>query len=196
MRRFLLLALGLAWAGVQHQAHAQDRPATIPTRDVDVTYRMADPTSNRTLEQRMRWQGTTQRLRVDSPSPGLWMLVDYRTRRLAMVVDPERRVLDTEAPAGAVMPGQLTAASFARRGQDTVAGQPCTEWETRDTTSVARVVCLTTDGVLLRLRRIGADGPPVMMEAVRVLYGPQDPAAFVAPAGYAHAAAPASPGSH
>lgn len=64
MRRFLLLALGLAWAGVQHQAHAQDRPATIPTRDVDVTYRMADPTSNRTLEQRMRWQGTTQRLRV------------------------------------------------------------------------------------------------------------------------------------
>jgi hypothetical protein len=170
----VLLALGspgLAWA--------QDRPPVTPTRDVDVTYRAGQ--GDRAVEQRSRFRASDQRLRLDLPTPGLYAILDYPAHTLAMVSDPERAVLDMPAPAGA-MAGVAPAGRFTRRGVDQVAGVPCTEWETQDSSGQPTLACFTADGVMLRARR----GAQVLVQATRVDYGPQDAAAFTVPPGYAH----------
>lgn len=163
-------------------AWAQDRPPTTPTRDVDVTYRAGQ--GDKAVQQRSRFSASGQRLRVDTPTPGVYAIVDYRARTLAMVSDAEHAVLDMPAPAGAA-PGSLPAgqagAPFVRRGTDQVAGLACTEWETTDTAGLPTLACFTDDGVLLRARR----GAQVLVVAARVAYGTQDPAAFTVPPGYA-----------
>ena len=174
-----VMALAAAWA----PALAQDRPPTTPTRDVDVTYQAGQ--GDKMVQQRSRFRASDQRLRVDTPTPGVYAIVDYRARTLAMVSDAEHAVLDMPAPAGAV-PGGVHAgqpgASFVRRSEDQVAGLACTEWETTDTAGLPTLACFTGDGVMLRARR----GAQVLVVAARVAYGAQDPAAFTIPPGYAH----------
>ena len=183
MKRPLLV---LALAGAGPLAYGQDRPATSPVRDVDVTYRAGQ--GAHATEQRSRFRASDQKLRLDTPTPGVYMIVDQRARTMAMVSDADRGVVDMPlagAPGGA--PGGLGAAgqAFTRRGADQVAGLACTEWETLDTQGQPTIACFTADGVLLRARR----GAQVIVLATRVAYGPQDPAVFTVPAAYAHAAA-------
>ena len=173
MASFLLALLALLAA----PALAQERPATVPLRDVDVTYRAGVGAA--TVQQRSRWWVGEGKLRLDPPTPGVYMVVDTRARTMAMVSDADRGVVDLPAPATA-MDGQ-----FTRRGTDTVAGLACTEWETLDTQGLPTLACFTADGVLLRARR----GAAVFVEAVQVSYGPPDPAAFVVPPSYKHSGA-------
>lgn len=127
-------------------------------------------------------------MRVDTPTPGVYMIVDYATRRMSMVSDADRGVLELEAKAGP-LPGQAPAGSdtgFVRGGAAQVAGLACTEWRTVDSRGAATVACITADGVLLRAQQ----GGRVLAEAARVTYGPLDPGAFRVPEGYARANRP------
>lgn len=173
MRAAALLVCCLAATAVA----AQERPPALPTRDVDVTYRSEQ--NGQVLEQRSRFAVEAQRMRLDPPTPGLYMIVDYRTQSMSVVIQADRGVLDMRAPAG-VLPGAAPAGAFSRRGQDQVAGLPCTEWATRDSQGQEALTCFTADGVLLRARR----GAAVLAVATRVVYGPLDPALFAIPAGY------------
>lgn len=179
-RAGLLLVLLAASAPVL----AQDRPPTTPTRDVDVTYRAGQ--GDKVVQQRSRFRASDQRLRVDTPTPGVYAIVDYRAHTLAMVSDAEQAVLDMPAPAGGAAAGGVPAgqggARFVRRGTDQVAGLTCTEWETTDTAGLPTLACFTDDGVMLRARR----GAQLLVVADRVAYGTQDPAVFTVPPGYAH----------
>jgi len=61
----------------------------------------------------------------------------------------------------------------------------CTEWEVvphTDVRAVPNQICLTDDGVLLGIRANDVQ----RALAVRVTYGPTDPAAFVVPPDYQH----------
>ena len=174
-------------------AAAQGRPPTVPTRDVDVTYRVGQGAA---LEQRTRWQVSEQRMRIDTPTPGVYMIVDYASRRMSLVSDADRGVLELPAKDG-VLPGPLPGAlpgqaadrgraSFERVGTARVAGLGCTEWQTLDSQGAATTACITEDGVLLRARQ----GAQVLAEAARVTYGRLDPGAFRVPDGYARATRP------
>ncbi len=179
-----LLAAALAVPPAVAQA---DRPATLPTRDVDVTYRAGQ--GDRTVSQRSRWSAATRKMRLDTPTPGVYAIVDYAAGTLAMVSDRSRGVLDMPVPAGG-LPGQAAPnAAFARRGDSQVAGLPCTEWETRDLGGQATLTCFTADGVLLQARH----GAQVLVQATRVAYGVVDPAALAVPPGYAHEVPRAAP---
>lgn len=168
-------------------AAAQDRPLVTPTRDVDVTYRMGQ--SGQELEQRTRWLQAERRLRVDTPTPGVYMIVDYATRRMSMVSDADRGVLELDAKAGP-LPGQAPEGSgFTRQGSAQVAGLACTEWRTLDSLGAATLACITQDGVLLRAQQDGR----VLVEAARVTYGPQQPGAFRVPEGYTRVTRPGAP---
>ena len=179
IRAILLSMLAVA------SAAAQERPATVPTRDVDVTYRAGQ--GDQAVVQRSRWQAAARKMRLDTPTPGLYVIVDYAAQTLEVVSDPDRRVLDLPAPKDG-LPGQGaagragTSGSFARRGNSQVAGLPCTEWETLDTLGQPAITCFTPDGVLLQARR----GAQVLVQAVRVAYGNLDPSAFVVPPSYSH----------
>jgi len=158
-----------------------DRPATMPTRDVDVTYRAGQ--GNTAVVQRSRWSADGRKMRLDTPTPGVYVIVDYAARTLAMVSDRTRSVLDLPVPPGA-MPGQAASGNtaFTRRGSSQVAGLACTEWETADLQGQATLACFTEDGVLLEARH----GGQVLVQATRVVYGMLDASAFVVPQSYSH----------
>lgn len=117
-------------------------------------------------------------MRLDTPTPGVYFIVDYSLHTLVVVSEPKRGVLDLPAPASG-LPGQPIpgGASFIRRGGGQVAGLPCTEWETSDTQGQPTLACFTEDGVLLEARH----GTQILVQATRVAYGTLDAAAFVIP---------------
>lgn len=170
-------------------AAAQEKPATIPSRDVDVTYSLTqliagDPL----LTQRMRWSVSSGRLRVDPPARDMYMVIDYRARRMEVVRPSDHAVLDMDA-SGPGMPGAPSDGHFTREAADQVAGLACTNWQTLDSMGDTAVVCITADGVMLRASREGH----VLLQAASVTYAPQDPAAFDIPAGYRHITPPPKP---
>jgi hypothetical protein len=177
-RRAVTLALCLSWA----PPGLADQPLLRPSRDVDVTYRAATPQAGREIGQRVRWLAASQTARIDPPFSGLHVIIDYVARRMSVVRDATRSVVEMAAPDNldGVIGGQA-ANGFVRGGTATVAGQTCTEWRTLDLEALPSVVCITGDGVLLR----AGTADQVRVSAVSVLYAPQDPAAFRVPADYA-----------
>ncbi len=166
-------------------AHAEDRPAISPTRDVDVTYRVPQPNaagSARALVQRMRYTAAGNRQRIDPPTSGLYVIMDFAAQRMSTVRPAERMSLDMPTPATA----GASAAPFTRKGMARVAGVDCAEWLTRDASGEAADVCITADGVLLRAAAAGR----LLVEATSVRYEPQDPSVFAVPDGFKHIAAP------
>ncbi len=170
-------------------AHAGERPATIPTRDVDVVYQTVHTSQDghdQVMSQRMRWDVAIRKLRVDPPTGGLYMIIDYRTHRLTAVRESERAVIEMSAGTATGMPGLDKATSFRKVGSATIAGLPCTEWNTRDSSGMATIICLTDDGVLLR----AVSGDHILVEAASVIYGPLSDTIFSVPDGYQHIGAP------
>ena len=75
---------------------------------------------------------------------------------------------------------------FARAGTASYAGQTCTAWRCEDGRST-RGVCVTDDGAMLRgvtTSQHEGQAQTGGLEAMRVDYGPQDPARFRHPEGY------------
>jgi hypothetical protein len=177
-RDAVVLALCLSWAS----AALADQPLLRPSRDVDVTYRAAAPQAGGEIGQRVRWLAASQTARIDPPSAGLHVIIDYVARRMSVVRDATRSVVEMAAPDNLDgMTGGAAASGFVRGGTATVAGQTCTEWRMLDLDAHPAVVCITGDGVLLR----AGTADQVRVSAVSVLYAPQDPAAFRVPADYA-----------
>jgi len=176
MRRILaatcMIALPLRAA---FGARAADQPTLTPTRDVDITYRVAGP--NGTAEQRVRWDVAGGRQRIDPPTPGLHIIVDTHTHHLDSIRDAEQLVLELDATVAVPRPGADPA--YARHGTDTVAGLPCTVWQAGASEGGAEL-CFTDDGVLLRITA----GGHVVTEAETVTYGPSNPVDFAIPSGY------------
>ncbi|MBC7799643.1 MAG: hypothetical protein H7Z10_03395 [Gemmatimonadaceae bacterium] len=170
--RVLLLLLSTA------PAVAQERPATTPTRDVDVTYRAGS--AEQPVTQRSRWSARDRMMRLDTPTPGVYVIVDYTARRMAMVNDTERAVLNLPPPPEGFDGQPNDSVSYIRRGPGQVAGLSCTNWETTDTQGRAALACFTDDGVLLEARRDGQ----LLVQAQRVAYGPLDRATFAVPPAY------------
>lgn len=187
MRRLaLLLALLVSSGAWASMVQAQDVPPPLrPTRDVDVTYMMASPLAEggwEMLTERQRWSVAAGLLRIDPPTPGLWMVVDLARGQVANVEPAKKRVLEGPAPA---LPGTSSSQS-TRRGPDRVDRWPCTDWELRDATGAPVVLCLTDDGVLLR----ASSGGRVRLEALELRYAPQPAALFEIPGDYRREPAP------
>lgn len=183
-----ILAVTIATVLVPIAAAAEDQqPSRLPTRDVDVTYRSqpGGPAGPQPIEQRSRFSATIQRTRLDLPTPGLFSIMDYRSRTLSIVSQADRKVLETRNSLPVATP------EWVRVGTDEVAGLPCTEWQARDSVGQPAITCFTSDGVLLRARR----GPQVLAVATRVSYALQPADLFVVPADFDRVQRPA-PGDH
>ncbi len=165
-KKLLLLATLILYA---------DGPVAVkPTRDVDVTYKVPVGSGTAVL-QRLRYSAGLHRQRVDLPTSGNWMMLDFTAHRMAMVRDETHEVVDLAAPSD-------VAAPFVRVGETSVAGLACTEWRTRDSRGQESVACYTQDGVMLRARQEDR----TLMEAINVHYGELASAVFTVPDGYSH----------
>jgi hypothetical protein len=175
------------WLSVAALSAFADQPRLRPSRDVNITYiSTAAGRDGRRLEQRVRWLAAAQTMRIDPPTTGLFVIIDYLARRMSVVREADRSVTEMAAPDDMMGVADNTGAGgYVRRGEDTVAGLACTDWETHDRDGRQAVLCITTDGVTLRA---GVDGR-TLVSAVSVQYAPQDPADFRVPADYAHRSA-------
>ena len=138
----------------------------------------------------------TGKLRIEAPNGRGYAIIDKEAGRMIMVM--------TQAQAFMEMPRQMgggpdlmsqfeTAnATFSKNGTDTVAGIACTLYDVSDRDGKARV-CLTDDGVVLRVRGDDAEHH-TRLEAIKVTYAEQPAALFEPPPGYRKVDIPTMPG--
>lgn len=170
-------------AVVSTAAQAGEAPRLMPSRDVAITYR--SERGDEVLVQHVRWSAAQQRMRIDAPGPGLYVLIDYPAHRMAIVRSAERSVIDMPTPSRAPWVGAgLAGAGYARAGAGRVANTPCAEWQDPQSAGdrTPTTICVTEDGVLLRVRQ----DQRVLAQADSVTYGPQDTALFRVPDGFTH----------
>lgn len=161
---------------------AQEQPRLVPTRDVDITYRITRPNEPR-VNERVRWSAGAHRERVDG-ADGSATIFDREANEITLIVPKSRtyRKLDGE-PRGPIEPEK--GAVLTRGGDSKVAGLACTDWSWVEE-GETHTVCATSDGVPLRL---GIEGK-TRVEARSVSYHKQKPDLFDVPDGYSPALAP------
>jgi hypothetical protein len=165
-------------------APAENHPRTVPTHDVDITYRIIR--EGGILQERTRWRVAAQMQRVDPPGSSVYLILDQRTHHVSLIDEARHSIIDMpSAPPGPLAPD--SSAAFTFRGHDTVAGLSCDQWETINF-GADTVLCFTADGVLLRVQANGE----TLVEAISVTYTPADPSLFQVPEGYQHLTPPAA----
>jgi len=183
--RRIFVAVFLA-AAITGAVLAEERPATLPTRDVDVTYVM--PTPAGAARQRLRYNAALRLLRLDPPGGELRVVIDFASARMFTVRDADRSVIEMAAPES-WMPG-LGGARYTRRNAERVSGVSCTNWQTTDSEGQVVLICLTEDGVMLRVARHSAAGDRVLSIATELHHAPQAAPLFGVPQNYRRLAPP------
>lgn len=159
----------------------EQQPRELPTRDVDISYQITRPHQS-TIIQRRRWLASERLVRVDGPdkSASIYnrdaheITVLNRANRTYLKLDGAPRLpLDPEK-------GEV----LTRGGESVVAGLHCVDWSWTEDVET-HTVCVTPDGVLLRLV---VDGKTVM-QALSVKYDRQPAELFQVPPGYTPALA-------
>lgn len=161
---------------------AQEQPELLPTRDVDITYRVTRPHQPK-IEERVRWSAGAHRERVDGPD-GSATIFDRDANEITLIIPKSRTYRQLEGePRGPIEPEK--GAVLTRGGDGKVAGFACTEWSWVEE-GEKHTVCATPDGVPLRL----AIDDTTVVEARTVTYHKQKPELFEVPPGYSPALAP------
>ena len=111
-------ALGAAAASRALPAAAQERPVFVPTRDVAVTYRVTAG-QGAGHELRMAWLVAERKLRVDAEGAPGWSVIDQRAKRMLVVMEQQRTVLEVPAntgPGGLSLPTEPPASARFTKG--------------------------------------------------------------------------------
>lgn len=171
----------LLLAGSSPRAEEQ-QPQLMPTRDVDITYKITRPRQP-TITERVRWSAGEHLERIDGPHKST-SIFDRNGNEVTLLNGASRTYRKLEgAPRQPMEPEQ--GAVLKRDGESVIAGLRCTDWSWTEDVET-HTVCVTPDGVLLRLV---VDGKTVM-EARSVSYRQQPPELFQVPTNYAPALAP------
>lgn len=176
-----LAALALLLAGPAPEA--EEQPQLLPTRDVDISYDVTRPEQSKKIRERVRWLAGGHLQRIDGPDRSTTIL-DHSANEITLLT-PARRTYRklAGAPRRPLDPEPGTA---LKRGDEAiVAGLHCVDWSWTEDVE-AHTVCVTADGVLLRLV---VDGKTIK-EARSVNYARQGPELFQVPPGYTPALAP------
>ncbi len=179
-------------------AAAQERPPTLPSRDVAVTYQVSGAATEALPggapgALRLSWDATGQRLRVSANGQPLAAIVDLTEGR-AVILDQGLRTAFT-LPLGARAADGITLAGahFHRRGTEQVVGYACTDYAVQDQRG-AGTLCVTADGVPLRGDGTWG-GRPGRFVATQVEYAAQPDGLFRPPPGFVQLSLPRNAGT-
>jgi hypothetical protein len=184
MKRLLIGAMAASCSS----AFAADLPLLRPNRDVAIVYRVEGTAGAKGAPQshtiRMFWGQDGEALRVELDAQPIVALVDFKHRRMAMLIGPRQVMVETKLDP-ALIPGFVlpAGAKAVRAGTDTVAGLGCAVWRMSGPRG-SGTACVTDDGVVLRADGSAEHGSGDL-EAVSVTYAPQPAALFAPPAGFA-----------
>jgi hypothetical protein len=163
-------------------AVAAEPPQLLPTRDVDIVYRITRPQQPK-INEHVRWSAAQHRERVEGPD-GSATIFDRDNHEITLISPKTRTYRQLEGePREPVEPDK--DAVLTRGGESKVAGLACTDWSWVDDGGT-HTVCATPDGVVLRLAVNGK----IRVEARSVTYRKQKPDLFEVPPGYSPALAP------
>ncbi|HLG88961.1 MAG TPA: hypothetical protein VKZ79_17365 [Alphaproteobacteria bacterium] len=169
-------------------ARAAERPLLAPVSDVTVTYALSGSLKLDASKVTIAYHNSSHDIRIDlyhfpdSNETFGSTLIDKDKQRVT-VLFPDRKGY-AEIPPGnepnfAFMLNDKM--KFTVEGYDDVARHPCTNWKV-ESQNVEATACITTDGVLLRALRTGANAGK--MEATSVVYGPIPEITFLPPDDY------------
>ena len=160
-------------------APAPDRPVLAPQRDVILGYHLA-PASGEPIDVRVALRAGGKAIRVDLPDTS-YLLLFPPVHEVTMIVPLQRTTADLnweEGPAALfLLDDRMT---FTRKGESTVAGRKCTQWDAvleQD----RHLVCITPDGIMLRNQSQDAKGRRNLVEAFAVRSEKVPDAAFELP---------------
>jgi len=159
----------------------QAQPHVLPTRDVIITYKVTRPHQPKII-QHAHWLASEHLERVDGPDKSS-TIFDRDKQEITVLNGASRTFQKLDGVARQPM-DPAKGEPLRRAGDDKIAGLRCVDWSWAEDTET-HTVCLTADGVLLRLK-IDND---TIMEALSVSYRRQDSKLFEVPPGYAPALA-------
>lgn len=193
MTRCAAWALGGLLAATAPAARAEDRPRIQPSRDVAVTYRVEGEAASAVPggipgALRLSWDAAGQRLRAEPDGRTQAVIVDLRAHSVQMMDTALRSALTLPVRDADLQPLTLDGAKLTRRGEEVVAGLPCTAWAVQSPRG-AGTVCFTADGVALRAEG-EVDGRRGAFTASSVSYGPQRDELFRVPSDFMQFAMP------
>jgi len=161
---------------------AQERPQLVPSRDVDISYKITRPNQPAIVERR-RWLAGERLERVDGPDKSTTIF--DRNKGEITVLNATNRTFRKLEDTGRWPPEPDTGVALRRGMEAVIAGLRCIEWTWTEDTETHEV-CVTPEGVLLRL---AIDGRTVI-EARSVRFARQTADLFQVPANYSPALAP------
>lgn len=174
-------ALALLLAASPLRAEESEQPL-LPTRDVDISYQITRPDQPPIVERR-RWLASDRLVRSDGPDKST-TLYDRDAHEITVLNPKNRTFLKLEGSLRQPLDPEK-GQTLKRGGDSKVAGLSCTDWSWM-ADAETHTVCLTLDGVLLRLV---IDGK-TLMQARSVKYGSQPEELFRVPRDYTPALAP------
>jgi hypothetical protein len=159
-----------------------DHPVLLPTHDALVAYHLA-PTGGEAIDLRVAFKAGAKQMRFNLPDT-TYMIVTPATESVVMVVPLQRTTADLPWTAGPQSLFLLDPnAHFSRKGELTVAGQKCTQWDVISDQD-KRTVCVTADGLVLRNQSSDPQGHRNLVEATIVRVEPVPAEVFVVPKGF------------
>lgn len=178
--KFTVAALLAVFAS---QAAFAETPRFLPRHDAAITYRAdgSDPLMPQSLT--MRYFAAGERLRIEGGPLG-YLLVDRPMERVELVMPQPKLVLEMPPGAGITQGFILSDQfQFERQGTDHVLGRACTVYAVTAPRAHG-VVCLTSDGLLLRGQGQGRDGRQARIVAVSITSATQPAGLFTPPDSY------------
>jgi hypothetical protein len=158
---------------------AEEPPPLLPTRDVDITYKVTRARA-RPISERVRWSAAAHLERIDGPNRST-SIFDRQAKEVTLLNGATRTYTKLEGtPRRPSEPDK--DAVLKSGGEVVVARQRCVEWSWTEDVET-HTICVTPDGMLLRL----VVGGETVMEARSVRYRPQPPELFRVPTNYAPA---------
>ncbi|MBV9747315.1 MAG: hypothetical protein JO157_00725 [Acetobacteraceae bacterium] len=199
VRTVALALLAGAIAPVLAPAFAEEqRPPTLPSRDVAVTYQVTGVAADALPggapgDLQLAWDAAGRRLHISAQGQPQAAIVD--------LAEGKAEILDAGSHTALILPlgkrvtGSMTlsGARFRRDGTERVAGQDCTDYAVQAPHG-SGTLCITSDGVPLRGDGTW-DGEAGRFVATRVDYGPQPDALFETPPGFMKLSLPKSLGT-
>ncbi len=173
------IAAGSAWA--------QNAPVLAPMGNVTVSYELSGANKGGGASwMKVTYADHDDRVRLDLYAfPGANLpfgsIIWDKPANHVLSLLPDKQSYYQLPATGRANPGLFLSdkMTYAKQGQETIAGIGCTDWSVTNGTDYTGTACVTTDGVVLRASRTKPTAGS--MQATKVTYGAPPADAFTVP---------------
>lgn len=192
----LVASIALLCLAISAWGQEADHPLPLPKSEVTVIYRIDKGPTEGAHKLQLTYSDAGERVRVDyfrwveAKVPYRTNIFDRPADRLVTIY-PERKTYTERAIGDAGNPGTFfgdNTTIFRRLGNSVIANARCTEWEVQVPGKGENTVCVTDDGIALRIPSASPDF--ASLTAITIHYGSPPEGFFDPPAGFRRETSP------